>query len=118
MEERRRRPGQPTSFLPSALVADVRHMEDVVVFFCKHAFHSNCLPSLPVSAGLVRQGGRAPCASVGVAGTAGKCILWVGAQRNSCWWPTTRRLLFVALGHNEESGFSELVKNSGLLLRL
>ncbi|KAK8771173.1 hypothetical protein V5799_025583 [Amblyomma americanum] len=29
------------------LSKDVRHMEDVVVFFCKHAFHSNCLPSLP-----------------------------------------------------------------------
>lgn len=28
------------------LSKDVRHMEDVVVFFCKHAFHSNCLPSL------------------------------------------------------------------------
>ncbi|KAH7961843.1 hypothetical protein HPB52_012636 [Rhipicephalus sanguineus] len=26
----------------------VRHLEDVVVFFCKHAFHSNCLPSLPM----------------------------------------------------------------------
>lgn len=30
------------------LSKDVRHMEDVVVFFCKHAFHSNCLPSLPM----------------------------------------------------------------------
>ncbi|KAL3181855.1 hypothetical protein MRX96_008157 [Rhipicephalus microplus] len=27
---------------------NVRHLEDVVVFFCKHAFHSNCLPSLPM----------------------------------------------------------------------
>lgn len=30
------------------LSKDVRHLEDVVVFFCKHAFHSNCLPSLPM----------------------------------------------------------------------
>lgn len=30
------------------LSKDVRHMEDVVVFFCKHAFHSNCVPSLPL----------------------------------------------------------------------